>query len=285
MGDYGMTINDMPQVPFGKYSISRLIAGANPINGGSHLSRFVNAQMKRYYTKERVIEHLNQCQQHGINVWQTNPANLDLYRMHQEQGEEMHLISLGWDVEEDPKMLDNLASVGTIGIAHHGEHTDTFFKNGQIDRVREYCKRVRDTGTMVGVSTHMPDVIKHILNEGWDVDFFMCCVYQRHRTREELMKLMGQVPIPIPEVYLEGDPARMFEVIRQTDKTCLAFKILAAGRLCEQQETVEEAFKRTFQQIKTNDAVIIGMYTEYEDQVALNAQYVKKYSNLSGLTI
>jgi uncharacterized Fe-S cluster-containing MiaB family protein len=73
----------------------------------------------------------------------------------------------------------------------------------------------------------------------------------------------------------------MFEVMRQTDKPCLAFKILAAGRLCDKQEMVEQAFKSTFEQIKPNDAVIVGMYPEYEDQATLNAQYVSLYSHLS----
>ena len=32
----------LPQIAFGKYSLSRLICGANPFNAGSHLSVFVN---------------------------------------------------------------------------------------------------------------------------------------------------------------------------------------------------------------------------------------------------
>ncbi|MHB8902993.1 MAG: hypothetical protein ACYC6Y_29890, partial [Thermoguttaceae bacterium] len=36
----------LPQVAFGKYRLSRLVCGANPFNGGSHLSTFVNRQMK-----------------------------------------------------------------------------------------------------------------------------------------------------------------------------------------------------------------------------------------------
>jgi hypothetical protein len=73
----------------------------------------------------------------------------------------------------------------------------------------------------------------------------------------------------------------MFKVVQQTSKTCLVFKILAAGRLCRNQEMVEQAFKHTFSQIKASDAVIVGMYPEYEDQVRLNAGYVRKYSELS----
>ena len=38
-------------------------------------------------------------------------------------------------------------------------------------------------------------------------------------------------PLPVGEVYLQKDPARMYEAVRRTKRPCLAFKILAAGRL------------------------------------------------------
>ena len=128
-----------------------------------------------------------------------------------------------------------------------------------------------------GVSTHIPAVIEKIEDAGWDVDFYMACVYQRHRSKEELMALLGHVPIPVKEVYLGDDPPRMWEAMRRTDRPCLAFKILAAGRLCDRQEDVETAFSTTFTSIKKDDGVIVGMYPEYEDQIALNASYVLKY--------
>jgi hypothetical protein len=275
---------ELPQIRFGKYQLSRLIAGANPINGGSHLSRFVNQQMKRYFTPERIMEFLRHCEELGINTWQSSTmGNLfNYYVKYIESGGRMHYISLASDDARFPAQLTQLAAAGAIGIAHHGEVTDNLWKSGQIDQVREYCKGIRDTGVMVGVSTHMPDVVDHIVSQGWDVDFFMCCVYERHRTREELKALLGDVPIPIREVYLEGDPPRMYKAMRQTDKPCLAFKILAAGRLCDKPEWVEEAFESAFRQIKANDAVIVGMYPEYEDQAALNAEYVRRFSPLSG---
>jgi hypothetical protein len=272
---------DMPQITFGEHCVSRLILGANPINGGSHLSRFVNRQMKRYFTPERVQELLRHCQALGVNTWQSGPGNLDAYKAHREQGGQMHYIALAREDPDDPNVLGRLASAGTIGIAHHGEVTDRLWKVGEVEKVREYCKAIRETGVMVGISTHIPAVVDHAVSKGWDVDFFMCCVYERHRTREELKALLGDVPLSPREVYLEGDPPRMFGVMQQTDKPCLAFKILAAGRLCDRQEWVEQAFKDTFRQIKPNDAVIVGMYPEYEDQAAINAGYVRRFSGLS----
>ena len=273
----------MPQIAFGPYSVSRLILGANPINGGSHLSRFVNQQMKRYFTAERIWELLGHCEELGINTWQSGPGrNLDAYQAHRAGGGEMHYISLARHDPDHPDLLEQLAAAGVIATAHHGEVTDMMWKRGEIALVREYCKTVRDAGMMVGISTHIPEVVDHVVSERWDVDFFMCCVYERHRTPEELTALLGHVPLPPREVYLEDDPPRMFRMMRQASQPCLAFKILAAGRLCDRQEWVEAAFESTFRQIKPSDAVIVGMYPEYEDQAALNAEYVQRFSALSG---
>jgi hypothetical protein len=275
------TRSEMPQIQFGAHKLSRLIVGANPINGGSHLSRFVNVQMKRYFAPERVQDLLRRCEEVGINTWQSGPANLEAYAEHRKRGGKLQYLALAHEDQNDPDVLKRLRAAGTLGIAHHGEVTDSLFKQGRIDAAREFCKKTRDAGAMVGVSTHMPAVVDHVVSKGWDIDFFMCCVYERHRTREELKALLGDVPIPLREVYLEGDPPRMFRAMRQTDKPCLAFKILAAGRLCDRQETVGQAFESTFQQLKPNDAVIVGLYPEYEDQAEINADYVKCFSPLS----
>ena len=189
----------------------------------------------------------------------------------------MHYISLG----ADPKGIEELAKAGTIGIAHHGEQTDRQFKAGRLDEIHDYLKRVRDAGLMVGVSTHMPAVIEAVESKGWDVDFYMACVYERHRSAEELEKLLGQAPIPVGEVYLPQDPPRMFKTIQQTSRPCLAFKILAAGRLSERKRWVEQAFRQTFESIKPTDAVIVGIYDRYSDQPAEDTEYTRQFSPLS----
>ena len=88
-------------------------------------------------------------------------------------------------------------------------------------------------------------------------------------------------PIPVGEVYLEQEPPRMFKVMRQTRRPCLAFKILAAGRLSERKKWVEKAFRETFQAIKANDAVIVGIYDRYSDQTTENSEYTRHFSPLS----
>lgn len=268
----------LPRIKFGKYSLSRLICGTNPFNAGSHLSVFVNHQMRQYYTPEQILKTLRRCQEVGINCWQSGSDSYKKYRRFIDGGGKMHYLS----INSNPEDIEDVAKAGGIGIAHHGEATDRLFKSGKLDKIHDFLKRVRDAGIMVGVSTHMPAVIEAIEDKGWDVDYYMACVYERHRSAAELKKLLGRVPIPVPEVYLQEDPPRMFKVIRQTKRPCLAFKILAAGRLSERKAWVEKAFRETFQSIKENDAVIVGIYDRYSDQPAEDAEYTRRFSSLSG---
>ena len=130
---------------------------------------------------------------------------------------------------------------------------------------------------LVGVSTHMPDVVDAIESKGWDIDYYMTCVYERHRSEADLLKLLGHVPIPVGEVYLKSDPPRMYKAIRQTKRPCLAFKILAAGRLSEDPRWVEQAFREAFSSIKPSDGVIVGIYDRYSDQPAEDAAFVRRF--------
>ncbi|MCR4411704.1 MAG: hypothetical protein NUV77_04670, partial [Thermoguttaceae bacterium] len=55
----------MPQIKLGPHAVSRLICGANCFNAGSHLSVFVNHEMRRYYTPEQILKTLRRCQEVG----------------------------------------------------------------------------------------------------------------------------------------------------------------------------------------------------------------------------
>jgi hypothetical protein len=264
----------MPIIRIGRYSFSKLICGSNCFNAGSHLSVFVNHEMRAYYTPEQILKTLRRCQEVGINTWQGGMNRLELYRRLVDEGGKMHYIT----IEADPKNIDPLKNGGCVGIAHHGETTDKLYKTGGLDKMRDFLKRVRDAGLLVGVSTHMAAVVDVIESKGWDVDYYMTCVYERHRSQTDLTKLLGQAPIPPGEVYLPLDPPRMFKVIRQTNRPCLAFKILAAGRLSDRPEWVERAFRETLTGIKPTDGIIIGIYDRYSDQPAQGAELVRRHS-------
>jgi len=268
----------LPEVPLGSYSISRLIAGGNPPHGGSHQTTLMNTHMKEYFTPDQTLEFLRRCSQQGINIWQSGASELvrGALTRFREEGGKMQFISLCSPEEiADKDALTRVLEMGTIGIAFHGEVTDKLWRAGKIDTIPDSLKRIRDTGILVGLSTHNPEVIEYTEDKGWDLDFYMACVYRKSRDHNELMEIMSEVPIG--EVYLPSDMPRMCETISKASKTCLAFKILAAGRTCNNPEQVRKAFEFVLGHIKPTDAVIVGMYPRYTDQIKENADLVRMY--------
>ena len=266
----------MPMTRLGPHAISRLVCGSNCFGGGSHLSTFVNIEMRHYYTEEQILKTLRRCQEVGINCWQAGGDRYKLWRRFLDEGGTMHYIAIE---SGNPAFVQTLKDAGCIAIAHHGEATDSLFKKGKLDEVGDYLKAIRDAGLQVGVSTHMPDVVDAVESKGWDVDYYMTCVYERHRSAADLERLLGHVPIPVGEVYLTSDPPRMFRAMRATKRPCFAFKILAAGRLSDRKEWVEQAFRQTFAAIKPIDAVIVGIYDRYSDQPGEDAALVRRFGS------
>jgi hypothetical protein len=281
----------LPQVRWGKYTISRLVCGSNPFGGLSHLSAMINREMRQYFTPEQVAKTSRRCMEVGINTFE--PLFGNMYKQLTDQGIKVQGFARG---QGNPARIKTLAEAGgIIGIHHYGAATDNWFKQGQLDVVRDYTKRIRDTGLLVGVTSHIPECIAEIESQGWDVDYYMTCVYQWGRTTDDLEKLAGGrrdlLPIEaysmltaqdrVAEVFLSGDPPKMFKVIRQVKKPCMVYKILAAGRRCETAQTVEAAFKEAFENMKPTDTVIVGMYDRYSDQPAENAAFVRKYGFVS----
>lgn len=261
------------KVRFGNVEISRVVTGCNQFYGFAHFNNILGTVMREWYTTERVCEVLHQCNRFGINAFNylhrgRAPADLERFRA---EGGQMHLIVQG---QMDPQVI--VSSVKPLAIYHHGDLTDDAFKQGKKEIVREYCKQVRQTGALVGVGTHNPQVIATVEEEGWDVDFYAGCVYNRTRTAEEFRKLLGgELPVAPNEVYLESDPPRMYAVMRQTKKPCFAFKILAAGRI-DKPQAMDQAYRTAFQSIKPSDCIFVGMFPRVKDEVRDNAERVHR---------
>jgi hypothetical protein len=265
----------------------------------------MNQEMADYYTADQVVDVLKQCQDAGINTVQ---ARGDYHRvlywleLFCRQGGQLHWIAqTASEMHDVFQNIRILAAAGAMGVYHHGTRTDTYWQEGQIDRVEDYLKCMRDSGVQVGLGTHIPEVIVYAEEKGWDVDFYMACMYNLSRKpRESALVLEAQGNAAAQdqdpdarkdpravndEEYLAEDRARMCEVVRQTPRTCLAFKILAASRNCATQANVRAAFQYAFSHIKPQDAVVVGMYPKHLDQVTLNVQHtLAALSNLDNPT-
>ena len=274
----------LPTIRLGQHEVTRLIIGGNPIYGYSHFNRQFDHHMTDWHTPERVLDLLQRCEQAGINTFQNSYAertlsDLDRYRA---SVGTMHWLCLGkpdWD--RYPEHIEDAARHKPIGIAPHGALNERLHREKQHSVLNDLLKRIRDQGVLVGLSAHDPRLIETAEEKGWDVDYYMTCLYYLTRPKEEYRAILGET-LPLGEIYLPTDPPRMFKTIRSTSKPCLVYKILAAGRRIGSSSEVRSCFQEAFVRIKPTDAVIVGMYQQFGDQVGENAALVREFGTRQG---
>ncbi|MBM3747439.1 MAG: hypothetical protein FJW34_16765 [Acidobacteria bacterium] len=270
----------LPKVKFGRHELTRLVIGSNPLYGYAHFNPILSQLMEEWMTPERRVQVLLQAERAGINTWQVHyndPVVEDLKRYRDAGGKMNWLLLADFELQKNWKLLPLVAKLGAIGVAHHGNRTDERFRAGQMDIVRDFTKAVHDAGLPAGgVSCHNPAVVEYIEEHGWQIDYYMTCMYRVSRTREETRKELGEAPLG--EVYMEKDPERMCRLVRQTKRTCFAFKLLGAGRSIGRPEQVEAAVRFVLTNIKPQDAVIVGMFPKFKDEIRENAELVRRIS-------
>lgn len=262
----------IPKMKFGQAEIGRLVLGVNPLYGFAHYNGNFGNAMRDWYTQDRVCEVMHRANSYGIdalNYVNIGRAPQDWARF-QAEGGKMQLIIQVTAMDDAPQLVRDLRP---LALQRRGEEIDAAFQKGTLASEREWCKRARDLGVLVGVGTHKPEVIELVEEQGWDIDFYAGCVYNRTRTEQEWRQVLNGELLEMPrEIYIQSDPARMYKVMRQTAKTCFAFKILAAGRIAD--EGVAQAFRTAFDGIKPNDGVYVGMFPRRKDEVKENAEIV-----------
>ncbi len=271
-------------IKLGPHSVTRLILGGNPIYGYSHFNKLLSQHMTDWHTPERVVELLKRCEQAGINTWQNSYAERTLEDIDRvrKAGVKFNWLCLGkGDWDRYPERIADAAKRKPIGIAPHGALAERLHRQNKLTALTDLLKRIRDQGVLVGLSAHNPAVIELAEEKGWDVDYYMCCLYYLTRPREEYRKLLGDA-LPLGEIYLPDDPPRMFRVIRAAKKPCLAYKLLAAGRRIGSPAEVRACFETALKNIKPTDAMIVGMYQQFGDQVSANAALVRELCTRKG---
>ncbi len=268
----------LPTIKLGPHRVTRLILGGNPVYGYSHFNKLFSQHMTAWHTPERVEALLKRCGEVGINTWQNSYAERTLEDVERcrAAGLQFHWLCLGkpdWD--RNPERIDDATRRKPIGIAPHGALAERLHRQDRLTVLTDLLKRIRDKGVLVGLSAHNPALIELSEERGWDVDYYMCCLYYLTRPREEFQKLLGK-DLPLGEIYLPSDPPRMFKVIQAARKPCLAYKVFAAGRRVGSPAEVRSSLATALTNIKPTDALIVGMYQQFGDQVAENATLVRE---------
>jgi len=268
----------LPTITIGGKTITRLITGGNPTTGASQPTLNLSRHMDEYFTAERIADLLVLSEKAGINTFQHSASDKvrDGLRLAQERGSKIQWVCLTSDTK-DKASWEKILELKPIALAHHGGVTDKLFREGKSEQIHDFIKKVHDKGLLAGVSSHVPNNVRAVEEKDWGNDFFMTCFYNVVRTEEEMKQDFKGVAVDKLSFWAD-DPKAMTEVIRQSRKPCLGFKILAAGRLCWSPESVEQAFQYAFRNIKPTDAVIVGMYPRFEDEPQINAALTRKHA-------
>jgi len=266
----------LPTIKLGKSDVTRLIMGGNIISGTSHVSAELDGEMEDYYTSENIKKAFKRCEECGINTVALR-ADKHIARIIREY--RLEGGNLQWLAQTASEMLSFRGNINfamrynPIAFYHHGSITDNLIQEKKFDVFKENLKVLRDTGLPVGVATHNPEYIKYFDENGFDIDFYMACVYNLTKIEHVSSAITGKANEG--ERFDEADIELMFDAISKTAKPCFAFKILGATRRCGTPKEVKDCFKQAFNRIKPTDGVMVGMFQKYRDQIAENCETVR----------
>jgi hypothetical protein len=261
---------ELPTVDLGRgCRASRLMIGSNQLSGFSHHSRERDREMFDYHTSTRVLEIFRHCEALGLRSIQLRGDRYlgRLWREHRAAGGRLTWIAqTASELADQAAHVKQLAGWGASAVYIHGTWADNLWHDGRYSEVRELARRVRDTGVAVGLGTHQPGVIEHVESQGWDLDFYMVSFYNLAKQHKRVAAVEG-LDASV-EVFDPADREAMCRAIRATQKPCLAFKVLAAGRNAGSRESLRAAFEYAYAHIKPTDAVVIGVYQKNGDELA-----------------
>ena len=260
----------LPTMKIGDLEITRLVVGSNPFTGKSHLDDATDNDMKSYFSEEQAFAMLRRCEEAGINSIQSRgnmPVMGLIDRYRKAGGSLLWLAQTGKNLQTFDEELDEMMKYNPAAICIHGELSDDLFLNGMLDRLGSLLDKIRRKNLPCGICSHFPEVLAYAEEKGLKPDYYMASLYnlfQPDRSHDVN---------PEGERFEESDIPKMYDVIRKLSAPTIALKILGAGRRCETQEQVRNAFVEAFASMKKGDGVLVGMFDKYQDQPFLNAKY------------
>ncbi len=274
----------MNRVSFFDHSVSKLIVGDNPFNGHSYIEdKTTGAEMKRFYTAEKILETLFHIEESGINTMLplADPFIIRLLAEYEYAGGKLQYIFQPYmPMNQDVSIRQMMSLRNTIGIYHQGTTTDQLYETGHCDEIRAMIAKYHTMGIPVGLGTHRPDVIELSEREGWDVDFYLACMQNARRNREGEASgfITGKTKATL-KFYPEDRPV-MLSCLQKVNKPVIAFKIFAGGQMFlgkteeEKCAAIKQAYHDVFTALKPNDLAAIGIFQRDADELA---QDVKLY--------
>lgn len=283
------SVSGLPKGKIGNVAISRVIVGSNLFGGGAHARNlmYVSELMKRYFTRDKILDTLQLCEENGINT--TIGAIGTVGRYNEERGGKMQVIAqlnpadANWKDDADPggsitttkddirRSVEGAAKAGCVGAFLLGARADRWVKAERLDLIEAFVSLVKKSGLIAGVGGHDKRVPMDCEKAGIDVDFYFKTIHPQ--------SYWSAIPKEHREPFLvdsfgpndhdcmwEQYPEETIRFMRTLKKPWIGFKVLAAGAVHP-----AEGFKFAFE--NGTDFVCSGMF---DWQVRENVRIAKK---------
>lgn len=250
----------LPTTKLGEVEVTRLVVGGNPISGFSHGPR--DKEMRDYFTTENVKKLLARCEKAGINTcfFRADKHVMRTLNEYWNDGGTMQWVAQSAPEIEVVGNVNQAVAFGAKAMYVHGGLVDACFESNDFDRMRRQIDRIHEHGIAAGCASHDPAHLMTLIEQDWDIDFFMVCLYNFEGYR-------GTLSVSQDEKFEDTDRAKALSIIKKIRQPCFAYKILAAGR-----KDPRESFTEVCSHIKPIDGINVGMYPpDRSDIVEANA--------------
>lgn len=236
----------MPTIRLGRVEVSRFLLGSNPFFGYAHQPGNLGAEMKAWYTDERIVELLEEAAGLGVTAVVAAPDDRwrKLWVKYREEGGQLrHWIAQCHRAPEQiPTEIREAREAGCSALFIQGHRVEGQFEADTFATVKGWVALSRALGLPTGLAAHRPDIHPVAERLEFGCDFYFQCFYN----------------VAHGEVYEATARLRAIETIRALPRTCVGYKILAAGR-----NDPVEAFAFARVNLRPTDGFCVGIYPRH----------------------
>ena len=245
-------------------SLSRMLIGTNWLLGWSHTSVSADKMIKQRYDSVQAFKPVLEAYlRHGVDsVMAPFGLSPELTRAVQETeqhlGREIVMVDTpALDVSDSPEgrraaeqMVKESAKRGAkLCLIHHSSAEKLVNKNlGQILRLDDYTKMIRDAGMVPGLSAHMPELVVYSDQNGYDVQTYI-----------QIFNCMG--------FMMQVEIETVASMIHNAKKPVMTIKSMAAGRC-----SPYVGLTFSWNAIRPQDMVTVGAFSpdEAEEDIEIS---------------
>lgn len=245
-----------PRTEVDGVSLSRMLIGTNWLLGWSHTSVSADEMIKRRYDSAEAFKPVLEAYlRHGVDsIMAPFGLSPELTRAvketEQKLGREIVMVdtptinvddNAGARREAESTIKASARNGARLCLIHHSSAEQLVNKNlGQIVRLDDYTKMIRDAGMVPGLSAHMPELVVYSDQNGYDVQTYI-----------QIFNCMG--------FLMQVEIETVASIIHSAKKPVMTIKSMAAGRC-----SPYVGLTFSWNAIRPQDLVTVGAFTPQE---------------------